>query len=145
MDECHSLHLRVDATGADPDRLDAVRDALAAARSHRLCDIRLDRVDFPSLRAMVNGERALLIYRAGSDDPGAMARAPDSESDLEDDEEIEYLSGAGEWDSYPAGLSLPTAEAFRLLEWFALHGSRPETVSWYAGPSGDAAEPDDAF
>src|SRR4051794_24431989 len=107
MDECHNLHLRVDASASGTDRLDALRGALAEARSHRLCEVRIDHGASASLRALVNGDRALLVHRAGPDDPGSLACAPESEVDLEDDEEIEYLGGGGEWDSYPAGLSIP--------------------------------------
>src|SRR3954467_5619232 len=134
MDECHVLRKRISGGTADPAGLAALRSELAGVRARRYSEVWIDHADYPAIRAFVNGDRAVLIHLKGPDDPGALSRDPEYDGDLEGDDEVEFLSGGGEWDSYPVGLTIPAGEAVRILEWFAVHRSPPRSAAWYDGP-----------
>lgn len=144
MDECHILRKRVGGGAADSAWLESLRSEWSAAQGHRYREVWVDHSEYPAIRALINGDRALLLYLRGPDDPGVLSRDPGHDGDLEEDEEVDFLSGGGEWDSYPVGLTVSTAEALRILEWFAAHRSPPESAAWYDAAGAGSSEPDDA-
>jgi hypothetical protein len=86
---------------------------------------------------LVNGDRAWLMYVRESGDAGFSSRDPNYGGPP--DAEMDFYLGNGQKDRYPVAWTMPTADAFRALEYFAAHKRSPEWVCWF-NDSGDGAE-----
>jgi len=128
MGECTSLEFSV----ADPPSdatLAEVRAALARLPGHGFLEIWIDHKPYPSLCALVNGERGWLMCLRYDGDAGFSSRNPRYAGAA--DALIEYELANGQLDRYPAAWALPRAEVFGALEYFARHRRVPDTIAWF--------------
>ena len=106
-----------------------VRAALAGLPGDGFLEIWIDHSPYPSLCALVNGERGWLMCLRHDGDAGFSSRNPRYSGPPE--AQIEYRLANGQVDRYPAGWAYPRAAVFSALEYFARHRRVPETIEWF--------------
>jgi hypothetical protein len=139
MDGFHEIHISIDGARSDADRLEA-RRRLTAAPHDGFLEIWIDYSPYPSLCALVNGNRGWLMFLRHEGDAGFSSR--NSRYTGPAGEVIEYQLGNGQVDAYPAAWAYERGEVFEALVTFALHRRVPDGIEWF-NDSGDGKTPND--
>ena len=134
-----TVQLNIGASRRDTD-VDEVRAALATLPADGCLEIWIDHNPYPSLCALVNGERGWLMCLRYDGDAGFSSRNPRYAGSP--DARIEYRLANGQVDVYPAAWAYPRADVFAALEYFARHRRVPEAIAWY-NDAGDGTSPND--
>jgi len=93
--------------------------------------------------ALVNGDRAWLMYLRYDGDAGFSSRNPAYEGP--EKVVIDYFLSNGQRDEYPAFWAYPTDKVFEALEWFAARRSSPSSIKWFNDSGDGNASPNDSF
>lgn len=143
MMKCYGKVVTVPADAGRPRVLRDLHKVLLKARSFQYAEIWVDHGNYPSLCALVNGDRAWLMYLRYDGDAGFSSRNPwykGSKSAV-----IEYLLCNGQLDEYPASWAYPTGKVFNALESFAATRKTPSSIKWFNDSGDGNASPNDSF
>jgi len=137
------VHATISMPETEPDRtlaLGELRLACSKARTTQFAEISVDRNDFPTLYALINGDRGWLMLLRYEGDAGFSSRSSDDPSS---DEMLDFQLGNGQVDKYPRKWTLPTDEVLSALQQFALTGLVPETIAWFNDSGDGTSGPND--
>jgi hypothetical protein len=143
MPKCY--HRRVTVLDG-PEKARCLRDlhdCLLESRKSQYAEISIDHGAYPALCALVNGDRAWLMYLRYDGDAGFSSRNPGYEGS--EDAVVDYFLSNGQRDTYPASWAYPTDEVFAALEWFAVERSSPASITWFNDSGDGNASPNDSF
>src|SRR5215813_10625316 len=118
MGDCTDLVISITEPRSDAIVVD-VRAALATLPDRGFLEIWIDHNPYPSLLALVNGDRGWLMCLRYDGDAGFSSRNPRYAGTP--DALIEYELANGQMDKYPAAWALSRTEVFGALEYFARH------------------------
>lgn len=99
--------------------------------------------EYPSMCALVNGNRGWLMYLRYEGDAGFSSRDPaylGGESKT-----IDYLLSNGQGDEYPASWAIPLEKIVAALEWFATNKHSPAWVTWFNDSGDGNSSPNQSF
>jgi hypothetical protein len=128
MSDGRDFHLRIAEPRSDAHLVE-VRAALVKLPDQGFLEIWIDHSPYPSLCALVNGERGWLMCLRFDGDAGFSSRNPRYVGPP--DAQIEYRLSNGQVDSFPAAWAYPRTDVFGALEYFARHRRVPETIEWF--------------
>ena len=134
MGKCFHRVLTVPDGPEKTSVLDDLHACLLEARNSPYAEIWVDHGDYPSLCALVNGDRAWLMYLRYNGDAGFSSRNPGYEGP--EKAVVDYYLSNGQRDEYPASWAYSTDEVFAALEWFAANKGSPPSITWF-NDSGD--------
>ena len=134
MGKCFHRVLTVPDGPEKTSVLDDLHACLLEARNSPYAEIWVDHGDYPSLCALVNGDRAWLMYLRYNGDAGFSSRNPGYEGP--EKAVVHYYLSNGQRDEYPASWAYSTDEVFAALEWFAANKGSPPSITW-SNDSGD--------
>jgi hypothetical protein len=123
------MHLSVNNLHFDVDSRDQLQLALARFIQEEFREIWLGFPEFPALSALLNEDRALLMYLREVGDAGFTSRNPAYRGD--EGEVIQYKLSNGQIDEYPASWALQESEILEALAYFLEHKNRPRSVTWH--------------
>jgi hypothetical protein len=142
MPNCTSIHISVPS---GPDAVSSVaelRRRLDAIRDPQYAEVWVDHGAFPSLCALINGDRGWLMLLRYDGDAGFSSRNPNY--DGPPNATIEYLVGNAQRDRYPAAWAYPIDVVVDALIGFAETKRVPESLTWFNDSEDDATSPNDA-
>jgi predicted nuclease of predicted toxin-antitoxin system len=143
MTKCFHRRVKVRTGRAKSRSLQELRECLAQARKSQYAEIWVDHGDFPSLCALINGDRGWLMYLRYDGDAGFSSR--NSGYAGPKDATVDYFLSNGQRDEYPASWALLTTEVFEVLEWFAAHKASPSSIAWFNDSGDGNVSPNDDF
>jgi hypothetical protein len=120
-----------------------LHDSLLKAKASKYAEIWVDHGNYPSLCALINGDRGWLMYLRYDGDAGF--RSPNPTYDGPDNAVLNYFLSNGQRDEYPASWALPTDEVFKALEWFAANKASPASIAWFNDSGDGNASPNVKF
>jgi len=134
-----SYHHRVTITESAelPERLCQLHQVLSEARTSQFVELVVDFGDFPSLFALLNGDRGWLMCIRYDGDAGFSSRNPAYVGTQNDT--INYILSNGQQDEYPACFTYSRSKVFEALEYFAANKATPSWITW-CNDSGDGNE-----
>src|SRR5205085_1099323 len=103
-----------------------VESALSDALGKEYAEIWIDHNPYPALCGLIHKERGWLMLLRYDGDAGYSSRGQDEAADS--NEEISFILGNGQRDSYPSAWTLLTPDVLRALRVFATTGQVPETI-----------------
>lgn len=114
---------------------------LSTIEGCQFCEVWLSLEDEASICALVNGQRALLMFLRDEGDPGFSSRNLDAVAD--DHRLVEFYLSNGQRDRYPYSYTVPLDLALRALEFVLVHGDKPPWIHWHDDSVvvGDAPRP----
>ena len=110
-------------------QLAELRSHLAASRHQQFCELWLNRKNEGALSALVNGDRAWLMFLRYEGDAGFSSRNPHYVG--RQDAELEFYLSNGQRDVYPAHWAVDTSQALKAMEYFYLNGERSPAIVWH--------------
>jgi hypothetical protein len=120
-----------------PKQVRELRTQLREAAKYQYAEVWVRYEEYPCICALVNGDRAWLMYLRYNADAGFSSRDPDYGGPA--DAMMGFYLSNGQYDEYPLAWTIPKKQTFRALEWFAAHGRSPEEITWH-NDSGDGAK-----
>jgi hypothetical protein len=143
MTKCYYRQLTVTDGPEKSQSLQELHNCLLDACNARYAEIWIDHGDFPSLCALVNGDRGWLMYLRYDGDAGFSSRNPTYAGPK--DAVVDYFLSNGQQDEYPASWTLPRSEVFEALEWFAANKASPPSITWFNDSGDGTVSPNDDF
>jgi hypothetical protein len=123
------MHLSVNNLHFDVDSRDQLQLALARFIQEEFREIWLGFPEFPALSALLNEDRALLMYLREVGDAGFTSRNPAYRGD--EGEVIQYKLSNGQIDEYPASWALQESEILEALATMMALEDQLYPTSWH--------------
>jgi hypothetical protein len=136
-----SVHASIDDGPDKPQLPRELRKHLRGARKFQYAEIWVDRADYPRVCALVNGDRAWLMYLRYEGDAGFSSR--DSTYAGPEQAMMDFYLSNGQLDEYPLAWTIPIKQVFAALEWFAAKGNSPRDIAWHNDSGDGAMSPND--
>jgi hypothetical protein len=108
--------------------LEKLSDFLTTVSGTDYAEIWVDHGDFPCLCALVNGQRAWLMFLRYSGDAGFSSRNPEYTGPSE--AVLDFYLRNGQQDEYPVAWTYPISQVFEALKWFAERKEAPSWICW---------------
>jgi hypothetical protein len=131
---------------AEPERsrsLKQLADGLTSLADAEYAEVWVDHDAFPSMCALIHGDRGWLMCLRYDGDGGFSSRNP--AYDGKPDAMIDYCLSNGQRDVYPAAWTYPTPNVLDALTAFARDRRVPEWISWLNDSGDGALSPNDPW
>jgi hypothetical protein len=81
------------------------------------------------ISALINRDRALVIFGRHAGDPGLSSRSRDIPSDQA--QALEFYLSNGQRDEYPSMWTIPTSEALTAFDYAFIHQQAAPWITWH--------------
>ena len=137
MSECRAVEVVIpEAETGKAEALADLASSLAELPESGFAEIWVSHGSFPTLCALINGDRGWLMFLRYEGDAGFSSRNPDY---APSHAELEFMLSNGQVDRYPAEWTYSRAQILETLEYFAHTRHLPAALYWF-NDSGDGAK-----
>jgi hypothetical protein len=138
--------VRVTIASQEPERsqsLQQLAQRLASLGDVEYAEVWVEHDMFPSVCALIHGDRAWLMYLRYDGDAGFSSRNPAYEGSS--DATIDYYLSNGQRDVYPAAWAYPTPQVLEAVSVFAKDRRMPESIVWFNDSDDGTTSPNDPW